>query len=354
MDGRSGDGSWAPQPEESGGPSGTGQPGRGPGYGREPGAGPPQLRPLSLGEILDGMFRLLVRHWRTYLLALGVIVVPVNLLTSYLGYETGGGVGLLEQFNNPAASEALRAGGADVTALLGVFGVGLANALLVTPLVNGIACRIAATGYEGGDPQPAAALKAALRRYGALVGANLLFVLALLLALVPGVVALGLGAADGALGVVVAGLLLLLLGLVGMLALAALFALVYPVVVVERTGPVMALRRSARLVRSRFWPVLGTLLLAYLVAIAVGAVLVLPFSIPGLLVGGATGLVLTTAGSILAGVVSAPVTANAQTLLYYDARVRREGLDLERLAGQLGGPEQGYGAWPEGFGGFPG
>ena len=43
-----------------------------------------------------------------------------------------------------------------------------------------------------------------------------------------------------------------------------------PAIVVEGLGPVAGLRRSARLLRPRLWPVLGIAVLTYLVAALVG------------------------------------------------------------------------------------
>jgi hypothetical protein len=40
----------------------------------------PRLRPLSLGEILDVSIKICLRHWRTLLKAVLVVVVPVQIV----------------------------------------------------------------------------------------------------------------------------------------------------------------------------------------------------------------------------------------------------------------------------------
>ncbi|MBA3565794.1 MAG: hypothetical protein H0W31_02955, partial [Actinobacteria bacterium] len=40
----------------------------------------PQLRPLGIGEILDVGIKITTRHWRTLVLAVLVVVVPLELL----------------------------------------------------------------------------------------------------------------------------------------------------------------------------------------------------------------------------------------------------------------------------------
>ncbi len=296
------------------------------------------MRPLGLAEILDGMFRLLVSHWRAYLLALGVILVPVNLVTGYLGYRAPDTTGLMAQLGTPGDLPAMLASLSDFAGIAALIGVIVAVGLLVTPLTTGTACRIAATGHEGGEPEPWSSLRSALRRYGALVGVNLLIFLLPLGMLVPGSALLGFGAVAESPGVVIAGVLAALAGLLAAVVLLVMFALAYPAVVVERAGPVAALRRSYRLVRGRFWPVGGTLFLALVIGALVGSLLAVPFSLPGAVVGERLGAVLSTAGAALAAILTTPLSANAQTLLYYDARVRREGLDLERQTERMGGP----------------
>jgi hypothetical protein len=126
----------------------------------------------------------------------------------------------------------------------------------------------------------------------------------------------------------------LLVFLVGMLWVIARYFAVTSVIVLEGSGMVRAFGRSAALSRGRKLHILGTSLLAFLI------LLVLYFAVA--IVGAMTGsnviaTVLTTAGSI----VAYPMLAITGMLLYYDARIRNEGYDIELMAeglGEGGGP----------------
>src|SRR5687768_529877 len=98
-------GAWPPQPPQP--PTGGYPPAPPPGGGYgppppSPAAGGP-LRPMTLSDVLDGMFRIVVRNLRTIGLTLPVIALPIALLVSWLQRESLGGLGLTALFNNPTA-----------------------------------------------------------------------------------------------------------------------------------------------------------------------------------------------------------------------------------------------------------
>lgn len=293
------------------------------------------LRPLTLSDVLDGMFELFIANWRVYVVALSLILIPLNFVVSYLTSEVYGGAGLIEQFSNPAAAEAFFAGGPNLAPFVGLIVVSLVSWLFVTPYINGVACRIAADGYEHRHPVTGSVLRTTLRRYGALVGVTLLLALVLLAVLalpallIYGAVvteSAGLGAGAAVLAVV-AGL--------GAAFIFVRLSLAYAVVIVEGAGPVIALRRSSRLVRGRYWRTAFTLLLAGVIAGFVAQIVSLPFTLPGQLFGDWAGVVFTTAGAVVAAVLTTPLAANTQTLLYFDGRVRVEGYDLDVLSREV-------------------
>jgi hypothetical protein len=115
-----------------------------------------------------------------------------------------------------------------------------------------------------------------------------------------------------------------------------LFA-VTPVIVLERGGVWEGLRRSAALSKGRKWHILNTL---GLVAI-IYYVIVLGVSLLGS-IGGS--FIVSTTLSAVATVLVYPVVAITETLLYYDARIRSEGLDIELMSGALD-------PWPAGSAG---
>ena len=292
------------------------------------------LRPLTLADVLDGMFRLFLAHWRTYTLALGVVLIPQNFVVAYLTTEVFGGTGLFEQLSNPATAEAVVAGG-DIVPFIGLIVVSLATFLFTTPFLNGVACRTAAEAYQQRDPTPGAVLRFALRRYWALIGVTLLIVLIPVAVLALPVASLVAGAVLEQPALAVLGGILIFFAVLAVIWLVLSYSLAYVVVVVEGAGPVNALRRSFRLVRGRFWRVFGTLILAAIISGLVAQVAVVPFSIPGDIFGDWLGLVFTTIGAVIAAVITTPLSANAQTLLYYDGRVRAEGYDLRLLVDEV-------------------
>jgi hypothetical protein len=116
--------------------------------------------------------------------------------------------------------------------------------------------------------------------------------------------------------------------LVPVLYVAARYFAVTPAVILEREGVFGAFRRSSALSNGRKWHILNTLGLAAIIY----WVLVIGVSLALSLV---SVFVLQTVGSAIATVVVYPVVAIAQTLLYYDARIQSEGLDIELMTGAL-------------------
>lgn len=114
-----------------------------------------------------------------------------------------------------------------------------------------------------------------------------------------------------------------------------------PVLLIDRVGPARALRRSFRLVRGRWWPTAGVLLVSLVMGGVIAgafeallAALALSSSHPSVLL--ATSVVSLAAA--VSTIITKPFQAAVVTVLYYDLRVRREGFDLELLAEQLGLP----------------
>lgn len=129
-------------------------------------------------------------------------------------------------------------------------------------------------------------------------------------------------------------LLILVPGLMAVVIWIGIRLLLAPcVIAVEKAGPIQAIRRSWNLSKGLFWHILGIYLVAslliWLAATTVGWV----FGIASMFVGGSS----TELGSPMVGVVSTvvssvlslPLTAAVVTLLYVDARIRREGYELQ-------------------------
>lgn len=113
-------------------------------------------------------------------------------------------------------------------------------------------------------------------------------------------IVIGLGAGLGFLLLVVPGLYLV-----------TIWAVTAPVIVVERRGVSEALGRSRQLVRGNGWPVLGVLVVTFLITVVVALVLAL------LAEAIAEGKILAIVFSALGTTVTAPISALVASVLYF-------------------------------------
>jgi hypothetical protein len=102
----------------------------------------------------------------------------------------------------------------------------------------------------------------------------------------------------------------LLLLIVPGLFLITIWAVIVPVIVIERSGVLASFGRSRELVRGRAWHVFGTLVLVYLIMLVVNIVLGLVFrALPHVLGSGLS--------AIISGTLISPFLALVVTLVYY-------------------------------------
>jgi hypothetical protein len=121
--------------------------------------------------------------------------------------------------------------------------------------------------------------------------------------------------------------------------LYVMWSLAPAALMLERGGVIDSMRRSWRLVRGSWWRIFGILLLAGIIAGAVGQLVIAPFAVVGVAVDGFTAqpgeglpwasLALSTLGGIVATTITLPFSAGVVALLYVDQRMRREAFDLE-------------------------
>jgi hypothetical protein len=112
----------------------------------------------------------------------------------------------------------------------------------------------------------------------------------------------------------------LILLIVPGLFLITIWAVIVPVIVIERSGALASFGRSQQLVRGHGWHVFGTLVLVFLILIVVDILLGLAFSALPML--WRTGL-----STVVSGTLIAPFLALVVTLIYY------------RLSGANGTPD---------------
>jgi hypothetical protein len=272
--------------------------------------GPLPLHPMTLGDIMDGAFKLLKANLVVAVLVTAAIQLPFDVVSAYLQRNVFGGLGLLDFFRDPSLSQEVSPiafGG--FGQLGGVVVIEILRQFMIPFLVGCTLAPVVMASYAGQEVSAGQALRWFLRR---LPLALVAFVCIHLLELV------------GA-------LLCLLPALIPM----TFFALTAPAFGIERLGPIDAMGRSASLAAARFWPVLGISLLAGLVAYFVDSALGWVFQLPAQVIGLDTAWPLLAMGTLLPALVTMPFIALVATLLYLDARIRREGLDLQMTAAAL-------------------
>ncbi|MCX4526137.1 MULTISPECIES: hypothetical protein [unclassified Streptomyces] len=320
------------------GPAGTGSAGGWGGWGPPPAAKPGviPLRPLGLGEILDGAVSTMRTHWRSVLsisLAVAVLVQVCSVLVQKYSADRL----TIEPGSQPRAED-LTAGGSVVLTLAAFF-IQLLGGLLVTAMLTMIFSR-AVLGHGStvaGAWRDARGQLLRLAGLTLLLGGGAAAVFAVLL--VPGIVADNLG-------------LILLGGLAAAVLVVWLwikFSLASPALMLEKAKIRTALGRSSKLVGGSWWRIFGITVLTALITAIVSAVVIYPLMIVAVIVfgGGMEGLadgtaldswgalVLTGIGSVIALTITMPIQSGVTVLLYIDQRIRREALDLElaRAAG---------------------
>lgn len=297
-----------------------------------PRRGPLPLHPMTLPDILDGAFKLLRANARTVLTITAAFVVPIQVVSAFLQRDLFGGRAFTDFVSDPSATDATNAG--DLAATV----VALAATVLVLPFVAGAVSRVVAASYLGGHVEPGEALRAAGRRWWSLVASwvlvHLFEALVWIAVVIVAVVMIAAGV-DGWVPLVGLGLVALA-GVPWAVVAMAWCVAVAPAIVVEELGPVAGFRRSVQLLRPRTWPTVAVALVGGFLASILGQVLgVVPQSI-GLAIGGDRGgWVLLAIGGVLTSIITTPLVAIISTLVYFDARIRREGFDLEVMAAEM-------------------
>ncbi|WP_329011619.1 DUF7544 domain-containing protein [Streptomyces sp. NBC_01601] len=341
-------------PAGSGGWGGPGPAAWGNGWGGPPPAAKPgviPLRPLSIGEILDGAISTMRAYWRTVLgisLTVSVLVqLSLLLLQGVILKDT------TSKLSDPDVSpgEALRSlgsitAGTALVGLVSVIGTIVATALLTTVTSRAVLGKQVGIGEAWRESRGQL-----LKLLGLLMLLGLITVVVLAVGMVPGLV---LGAVAGFDAPAVALLVLgILAAVVVVIWLTIRFSLASPALMLERQGVLKSMTRSAKLVQGSWWRVLGVQFLAGIIANIVSALTVIPFTIIAFAVNGenmtsllGTGgqpagwsfLLITAVGSVIGGTLTLPIKAGVTVLLYIDQRIRREALDLElaRAAGVQG------------------
>lgn len=340
-----------------GGPAGWGGNWGGPPPAAKPGVIP--LRPLGVGEILDGAVSTMRAYWRTVLgISLTVAVVTeiaVILLQGFFLDDTAGS----DAIGDPSATvgeltRALRDTmlSSGVVLLITLLGTIVATALLTSVTSRAVLGKPVTTGEAWRDARPQL-----LRLFGLTLLLPLIAILIVGVGTLPGILVGVAGSADAGAALAVFG------GLAAAVVtvwLMVRFSLSSPALMLEKQGIVKSMRRSVKLVNGSWWRVFGIQLLATIIANIVSSIVVIPFAllaaalsgdgISGFLDSSAgdigwTFLIVSGIGAVIGSMLTLPISAGVTVLLYIDQRIRREALDLD-LARAAGVRD--YGSEPSG------
>ena len=282
----------------------------------------PPLTPRSATELVDGAVQLIRPEFGYFLriATIGAIPSLIQAVVTLIVFPT--------LSTDPATMLRQQAALLPLTLLTYAFATVQSGAIVGSALA-----------LLRGDPLPTVwnAFQGALRRIFALLGANLLLVVVLVLTFLPlllaagfvlaasggSLAALGTSGHVGAIGAVfIAVLLLSLLLLIGV-TLFARSAIMTALVIAEELGPIEALRRSQALSRGNYLRLARTYGLVGLIVFVVYAVLLmLAAFFP------AQQQALQTLVSVLL-IPVVPIIGSIMLLTYADLRVRREGADLD-------------------------
>ncbi|MFB7575062.1 glycerophosphoryl diester phosphodiesterase membrane domain-containing protein [Streptomyces sp. NPDC056165] len=356
---------WGGQPPAGYGPGGYGTPGYGgpagygawgTGWGGPPPAAKPgviPLRPLGVGEILDGTVSTMRAHWRTVLgitLVVAVFSQVIVILLQRLVLDSTSNQVLSDRNATPGeVGRAMRDAmlGSGAVLILSLVATVIATALLTTVTSRAVLGKPVTTAEAWRDARPQV-----LKLFGLVILLLLICLGVIVVGALPGILV---ATTTSPLGGIALAFLGVLVACVPALWLAVRFSLASPALMLEKQGIAKSMSRSAKLIRGSWWRVFGIQLLAGLIAGLVSAVIAIPFFALAMVFGaggmsaflsgtpnvGWAYLIITGIGAVLSSTITFPITAGVTVLLYIDQRIRREALDLDlaRAAGV-----QGYGS----------
>lgn len=297
------------------------------------------LRPLGLGEILEGAFQALRVNPRAMFL-------PSLLVNTVIGALAALAAFLLSQVSMSSSSDDLgvdsevvisQYGGTLVTVLLGILATAILTGLLIVAVSRAVLGRLAT---------PSETWERTKGRVWALIGETVLVqlvttVMTAVMALLAVGIVVGIRTStdfDSAASIIVAVLAVLVVVVVAFVLatfVGVKMSLAPAALVLENLSVIESMKRSWSLTRGFFWRILGIMLLAQIIvgiiAGMVGNILGIVQAVALASAPGAWGVVVAVGAFIISllQAVTVPFTAAVTALLYIDTRMRKEGLDVE-------------------------
>jgi hypothetical protein len=261
---------------------------------------PIQLRDMKVGETLDAAINIYRLHWKTFAAIVAVAVVPFQFIRTIsiraaIHPFTFGGRRFITRHD------------ADSLAVVSLVFLVL-YVVFLSPLLTGAMVRTVGGVYRGETPSLGESYGYALARLGSIL---LVVVLATL------------AVAGGLLLFVVPGIIFYVRFIFGS-----------SVVVMEGRRGRRALSRAWHLSEGMGWRILGTILLGMILAGVVNAILIVPAQLLAPLAS-TYGWFIQAVAQSLASIITAPFITMLPVLMYFSARVRKEGLDLVVMAQEI-------------------
>ena len=263
----------------------------------------PQLRPLSVGEQLDASFKVVRQSFGVLAACVLVVALPLNIVSTLIAASTRDNPFNLDSTETVQVSSGTALAGLGLTVLVSV---------VLTTLAAAACFRAISSVYLGETPTVRGSLSFAAGMVLPLIWLAILF----------------------SVGIILPSLLIL-----PGIWLAVAWSVCYPALLSEGTRGSKALGRSFRLVRGRWWPTFGTLVVMYLIVFVISAIVSGLFQATLIAAqdNEAVAAVLSTIASTISSLITLPLFAAVLTIIYYDLRVRKEGFDLHLLAQSVGG-----------------
>jgi len=277
------------------------------------------LRPRRLGEILDQAIRMYRRNFATFTGIVALIFIPFMLITQVITYFFSKVMGTVQYDPSVVLTPSF------LLPYAGVSVVGILRFILLDGLASAVISRAVTDQLTG---QPTGILQA-YQRIGSSWG-RIILTLTLMVFII---FLLVLATLIPCVGWLIGPGMLIFIGLV-------VNPLLAPTLALENKGVGASIRRAWDLGRQRFWWLLGFMIILYLLALLIvsGPSFIVSFVLAALF--GAQfqtdySLITTIANGLVAiitGVLYIPLQFTAFTLVYYDLRIRTEGLDLSLLS----------------------
>lgn len=312
-----------------------------------------ELRPLTLGELLDRAFTL---YRRNFWLFVGIMAIPSALTIPF---------SVLVLSNQNAGIPAAAPSAANLLWIAFLAIAFLVLLWMVYPMAMGATTYAVSQSYLGQSATVRGSygkVRGKIWRISSAAGVAILRTagMMLLIAIGAGIVV---AMAAGALGVLARGRPQQIVGIfvlagsalvyLAALVLGAVWALRYsvciPALLLENLGALASLRRSVQLTQQRRWHIF----VAVLLATVVGYVGVIVFQGPFF----ATMMLTARGGQIpqwipfayavsgaVGGAITGPVLIIVLVLLYYDTRIRKEAFDLQFMISSLDHPAPAQGS----------